>query len=205
MPHKRATSLLSEKTTCRECLDFPPLTLVLFCISVGAFCRCDAQTMTSRVFNLTFAITGCCAISFCAKPSIRSSEGGPDAEQKKSFGSTSSGSSNPHDWQPSIANAYTPPLSRAPLAHEATVAKCQNICQANRASGTVIVRNHLWTPQTSRISCSTTKRRTLSSATTTFLHAQEHVNILYCQVPCTHEYSQSVNWRVAGECYAGVE
>ena len=129
----------------------------------------------------------------------------PTQSKKKSFGSTASGSSNPHVWQPSIANAYTPPLSRAPLAHEATVAKCQNICQANRASGTVIVRNHLWTPQTSRISCSTTKRRTLSSATTTCLHAQEHVNILYCQVPCTHEDSQSVNWRVAGECYASVE
>ena len=65
MSHTRTTSSLSEKRCVVSVLTLSLLTLVLSCLSVGACCRFDVQTMTNPVFDMTLAITECCPISFC--------------------------------------------------------------------------------------------------------------------------------------------
>ena len=80
----------------------------------------NTQTMSSRVFNLTSAITECCPMDRYDKPSIPSSEGGPTQSQN-TFGSTAS-ESHPRVRQPRTDNAHAPPHSRPPVSHDATIA-----------------------------------------------------------------------------------
>ena len=70
-----------------------------------------------------------------------------------------------------------------------------------RDSATISVGDHFENAANFK-NLQTTKMRTKRSATNACFHSEE--KHWYCHVHCTHGDSQSVNWRVAGKCYACV-